>query len=125
MSAASNAATDPGYAPPGFTRSRVTGSLAIAVVLHVLVLGSYFFLGSSKKPAAAAVPAKPTTEIAGTVDSKTDPKAKADPLTENKKPSVKAETSAEKKVDPKNTDVAKPGEIPKQPDSSLDDLFKK
>lgn len=125
MSTSSNIAADPGYAPPGFTRSRVTGSLVIAVVLHLLVLGSYFFLGSSKKPVAAAVPSKPATEIAGTVDLKTDPKGKTDPLAENKKPAVKPETSTERKVDPKNTDVAKPGEIPKQPDSGLDDLFKK
>ncbi len=125
MSTASNAEMDTGYAPPGFTRSRVTASLAIAVVLHLVVLGSYFFLGSSKKPVVAAVPAKPGTEIAGTADPKADPKVKTDPLAENKKPGVKPETSAEKKVDPKNTEVAKPGEIPKQPDSSLDDLFKK
>ena len=99
--------------------------MAIAVVLHLVVLGSYFFLGSSKKVAVTAVPAKPGTEIVGTADLKADPKVKTDPLAETKKPGVKPETSAEKKVDPKNTEVAKPGEIPKQPDSSLDDLFKK
>jgi len=112
----------------GYPMKKVIASIALAAVLHVVVLSAYFILGSSKKPPAAATAAKP---------AETDPKAAPsanpkDPKSPGEAASTKPAGSGDEKKSEKpsdeakkNTDVAKPGEIPSKPDSDIDDILKR
>ncbi len=115
------------YSQYGYPAKKVIASVVLATVLHVVVLGAYFILGSSHKPPAAA--AKPAEGDAAKGAATAPPKdGKAPGETAAKPPSG---TGDEKKTDKtpdeikKSTDVAKPGEIPSKPDTDIDEILKR
>lgn len=112
----------------GYPMKKVIASIVLATVLHVVVLGAYFILGSSKKPPApAAASAKPEEPAKGTPPAPTKDGKPAE-STAAKTPSG---TGSEKKADKtpdeikKSTEVAKPNEIPSKPDTDIDDILKR
>jgi hypothetical protein len=109
------------YGASGYPMKKVIASVLLATVLHVVVLGAYFILGSSKKP-----PATPSVEP--------EKNAAAAPQKDGKSPDKAATKTApgdEKKPDrvseenKKGAEVAKPGEIPSKPDTDIDDILKR
>ena len=117
------------YGQTGYPMKKVIASIALATVLHVVVLSAYFILGSSKKPPATAAAAKPAEGDAKATPSAQpkDPKAPGGDTASTKPAGSGDEKKSEKPSEEakKNTDVAKPGEIPSKPDSDIDDILKR
>lgn len=114
------------YSQTGYSRKQVIGSIVLATVLHVVVLGAYFILGSSKKapqPAVAAKTegdgAKPATGTPPKDGKSADPGAKPSTAHGDEKPGKVPDEIK------KSTEVAKPNEIPSKPDTDIDDIFKR
>jgi hypothetical protein len=111
----------------GYSSKQVITAVMLAFVLHGSILAGYFVLGSAKKPqgkvAASGdrdkkdgdknIPAKATGD--GKPGEKTDDASKP------------AETPAKTTPNPdvpKNSDTAKPGDVPKAPDGDIDAILK-
>ena len=119
----------------GYSTKKVVASVALACVLHVVVLTGYIILGSSKKPKATAE-AKPE-EKGKTPDEKSkspapvnDEKLEKPPTTsqiDSKNPDKDSKPGDSKKSpeEKKNSEVAAPNEIPKSPDGDIEDIIKR
>jgi hypothetical protein len=107
----------------GYSRKQIITSIVFAVLLHGTILGAYLVLGGEQKPSKTAEKsekkddAKAATPIVPAGDSKAGA-TKADGTDSAKRSPNPAVDTA------KNSDVAKPGEIPAAPDSDIDSILK-
>jgi hypothetical protein len=107
----------------GYSRKQIITSIAFAVLLHGTILGAYIVLGGEKKSSKTAEKsekkddAKVATPVLPAGDSKADANKAESTDPAKKSPGPTADSK-------KNSDVAKPGEIPAAPDSDIDSILK-
>ncbi|HYG76016.1 MAG TPA: hypothetical protein VEK08_13510 [Planctomycetota bacterium] len=108
-----------------YSVKQIGTAVAFAFLLHGVLLGAYFVLGSEKKG-----PGKTAEKVEKKDDSKAAAPAKPGESGKNDLLEKPADTAG-KTTPPappadakKNTETAKPGEIPNAPDSDIDNILK-